>query len=252
VIRTDKDWYILSFAWKWAHEKRVVTHALPDFPSYSRDKECDKQLVEKLWELMDEADIIIAHNGDAFDAKKANARFVVHGLRPPSPVKTIDTLKIARRHFKFSSNRLNDLGGYLNLGKKLPHTGAHLWFGCMAGDEKSWRIMRKYNAQDVTLLCRVYERLKPWAANHPNLTIWNDIEGCPVCQSRRVQRRGVMVKVAAKRHRYQCNDCGHWFSGKKIDVPNKASGRGRRRCGGNHSHVQPRNRRVAQAQRART
>src|ERR1019366_3081154 len=119
------------FAVKWSHEKQVRTYALPDYPGYKRDKESDKALVKELWRMMNDADIIIAHNGDGFDIKKSNARFIIHGLLPPATYKTIDTLKIARRHFKFGSNKLNDLGVTLGLGKKLPHTGAHLWFGCM-------------------------------------------------------------------------------------------------------------------------
>jgi hypothetical protein len=44
---------------------------------------------------MDEADIICAHNGDAFDIKKINSRLITNGFKPPSPFKTIDTLKAA-------------------------------------------------------------------------------------------------------------------------------------------------------------
>lgn len=213
LIGTDKDWYILSFAVKWAHQKKVSIYALPDYPGYKRDKECDKALVKDLWRMMDNADIIVAHNGDAFDIKKSNARFIAHGLQPPAPYKSIDTLKIARRHFKFSSNRLNDLGVALNLGKKLPHTGSHLWFGCMSGDPKSWAVMRRYNIQDVKLLERVYYRIRPWTSSHPNLNLYTDGDDCPVCQGDNIQRRGFMVKLSAKRQRFQCGDCGHWFSG---------------------------------------
>jgi hypothetical protein len=219
LIETDKDWYLLSFAYKWAHEKKVHTVALPDFEGYDKDKECDKHLAIELWKLFDAADVLIAHNGDKFDIRKANARFLTHGLRPPSPAKSIDTLKLARRHFAFSSNRLDDLGNYLGCGRKLAHTGKHLWFSCMAGDPKAFALLRRYNAQDVRLLERVYEKLKPWDQKHPNLTAWGEGVGCPVCESTNFQRRGVMVKVSAKRQRLHCQDCGHWFSG-KLDVAN--------------------------------
>lgn len=216
LISTDRDWYILSFAVKWSDEKKIRTYALPDYPGYSRDKECDKALVKDLWRMLDACDIAVAHNGDGFDVKKANARFIVHGLKPPSPYKTIDTLKIARSRFKFGSNKLTDLGRYLGVGQKLPHTGAHLWFSCMAGDAKSWSLMRRYNAQDVRLLERVYERIKPWAPNHPNLNLYTDGAGCPTCQSKKVQRRGTQVKLNSKRSRFHCQSCGTWFSGAKV------------------------------------
>lgn len=215
LISTDKDWYMLSFAVQWMGEKKISTSALPDFPGYKRNKECDKALVKELWKVFDSADIVIGHNSIAFDVKKSNARFLANGLSPPSPYKQFDTLRCARSNFKFGSNKLNDLGVALGVGKKLPHTGAHLWFSCMAGDPKSWALMKRYNARDVELLVAVYEKLKPWATNHPNMNIYNDGDGCPTCESDNIQRRGTQVKLNSKRHRFHCQDCGAWFSGAK-------------------------------------
>ena len=207
---------MLSFAVKWLGEKKIHTYALPDFKGYSRNKECDKALVKELWKVFDTADILVGHNSKAFDVKKANARFLVNGLLPPSPYKQIDTLQIARSRFKFGSNKLNDLGVALGVGKKLPHTGAHLWFSCMAGDPKSWSLMKRYNARDVELLAAVYDKLKAWSPNHPNMNLYNDGADCPTCQSSNIQRRGVQVKLNSKRVRYHCQDCGTWFSGAKV------------------------------------
>lgn len=161
VIDFKNDWYMLSFAFKWKGGK-VRTYALPDYPRYNRDKQDDKDLVRDLWKLMNEADLIVAHNGDAFDIKKANARFIYHRLDPPSPYKTFDTLKAVRRVASFTSNKLDDLGRDLHLGRKIPHTGKNLWFDCMRGDLKAWKLMRKYNAQDVELLERLYLRIRDW------------------------------------------------------------------------------------------
>lgn len=216
VIDLQTSWYMLCFAAKWADEKTVKTYSLPDYSTFKKDREDDSALIKKLHELLDQADIVVAHNGDRFDLKKTNARFIYHGLKPPSPYKTIDTLKIARRHFAFVSNRLNDLGKYLGVGKKLPHTGFHLWKGCMQGDKKSWSMMKRYNAQDVTLLERVYLRLRPWASSHPDLSAYSHHEGCPTCESKRIQRRGVNVARKSIKPRFQCVDCGTWFSGQAI------------------------------------
>jgi hypothetical protein len=214
AVWVERDTFILSFAAKWLGGKPVKTYALPDYPRYKTHKHDDKPLVRDLWALMDEADIIVAHNGDSFDIKKINARFAVHGMRPPSPYKTVDTLKIARRVFKFDSNKLDNIGRYLKEGRKIPNTGAALWRGCVDGDPKSWDAMRKYNAQDVSpLLERVYHRLKCWDRSHPNLNRYTEQqEACPVCQSQHVERRGFNVAMARKAQRLQCRDCGHWFS----------------------------------------
>lgn len=224
LLKTDKDWYMLSFAYRWAHQDEVKVCALPDYHSFKTDKENDHDLCKALWKLFDEADIIVAHNGDAFDVKKANARFIIHGMEPPSFYKTIDTLKIARRYFKFTSNKLNELGNYLNLGEKLPHTGMHLWFGCMNGDPDSWKLMKEYNVQDVRLLMKVYYRIASWHTSHPNLNLYTDTheDGCPKCQSMKVVKRGFKFAATTKRQQFKCNDCGGWFSGgppiKKPDI----------------------------------
>jgi hypothetical protein len=212
VIDVKRSWYMLSFAYKWQGQKRVHTKALPDYKNFKKNMEDDSFLVKELWTLFDEADIIIAHNGDRFDAKKANARFLFHGKKPPSPYKSIDTLKIARNKFAFSSNRLNDLGAYLGVGRKLPTTGFHLWKGCMKGEASAWRKMRAYNARDVELLERVYLKLRAWGS-HPNLTAYSGNPGCPTCQSTNVQRRGWNIARVRKTPRFQCRSCGTWFAG---------------------------------------
>ena len=210
VIEFVTPWYFLSFAYKWQGEKAIHCVSLPDFPNYKKDPINDRRLVHQLWRVLDEADVVIAHNGDRFDIRKANARFAAHGFRPPSPYKTVDTLKIARRYFQFDSNKLDDLGQTLGVGRKLPHTGKHLWFGCMGGDKKSWEIMRRYNCQDVALLERVYLKLRPFAVSHPNLNHISRSECCPTCQSPAWEYRGFNYTKTGKRRRMHCLSCGAW------------------------------------------
>jgi hypothetical protein len=198
----------------WAGEKKINTHCLPDYPRYLKHKHDDIELVTELHKVLAAADIVVAHNGDAFDIKKINARFAVHGLPPPSPFKSIDTLKIARKTFKFDSNKLDNLGRYLGCGRKLPNTGADLWRGCVNGDPKSWAMIRKYNAQDIRLLEACYERLKPWA--NIDLRPYSQTQGCPTCLSSKIQRRGIAVARKRRYQRYHCQDCGHWFPGEII------------------------------------
>lgn len=208
--------FMLCYSIKWADKKAVKTRALCDYAGYEKNKLCDRALVTELHADMASADIIVAHNGDAFDIKKSNARFIVHGLQPLPPFKTFDTLKQARKHFRFDSNKLDNIGRYLGVGRKLPNTGKDLWLGCMDGDAKSWRSMKKYNAQDVHLLEAVYLKIRSWSASHPNLTAYTMKPGCPVCQSQNVQMRGFNVAKTRRTQRLQCRDCGHWFSGATV------------------------------------
>jgi uncharacterized protein YprB with RNaseH-like and TPR domain/predicted RNA-binding Zn-ribbon protein involved in translation (DUF1610 family) len=212
VIEFKTDWYMLSYAVKWVGESKVHTRGLIDYPGYRKDMEDDGRLVADLWDVFDKADILVAHNGDGFDIVKANTRFILHELRPPSPYKTVDTLKIARKVFKFDSNKLDELGQYFGVGRKLPHTGFNLWRGCMLGDKKSWDMMKRYNGHDVELLEKIYYLMQAWAPTHPNVNR-GDLEACPKCGSKHVQRRGFSYTLLRQKQRYNCQDCHGWFEG---------------------------------------
>lgn len=199
VIDFEKEWELLSFCIKYFGGKTYF-FGRDEFPE-------EKDLVKKLHEYMDEADILIAHNGDKFDVKKANAKFLEFGLMPPSPYKTIDTLKIARRFFNLTSNKLGDLSAKLGLGGKVTTGGFALWQGCIKGDPKSWALMRKYNKQDVVLLEKIYLRLRPWIQNHPAISQGFN---CPNCSSTELQRRGFAITRKHKYQRWQCQPCGTW------------------------------------------
>lgn len=216
VIKVVKDWHILSFSWKWEGGK-TFTFSLPDFKSYKKDPSNDKELVQKLWELFDEADIIVAHNGDRFDIRKANSRFLFHKLGAPSPYKTVDTLKVARKYFNLTSYRLNDLAQLLGLGTKESTGGFELWEKCMAGDPAAWRKMERYNKQDVELLYQVDMRLRSWHTSRPNMGLYLDKEGrCPCCGGTELIKRGFSYAKVGKYQQYRCLTCGRWPRGREL------------------------------------
>lgn len=219
------DWFVLCWCAKWLGDKKVMSGALPDYKGYKRNPTCDKKMMQDLWNLLDEADIVIAHNATKFDVKKANARFVMNGMKPPSPYKVVDTLTIARSKFKFTSNRLNDLGQYLKVGKKVDTGGFQLWIDCMAGKKSAWNKMVKYCKQDVVLLEKVYLILRPFHGTHPNMGVYvdDDNKHCPKCSSTKLQKRGRMYTGAGEYQRYQCKCCGGWSRGKKNLRNNKVN-----------------------------
>jgi len=212
VIEFDKEWYMLCYAYKWLGKKTQVI-GLPNFKNYNQDKENDYELVKSLWKLFNEADIIIAHNGNAFDIKKVNARFIYYKLPPPTPYKKVDTLSVARRYFNFNSNKLDDLGNYLKIGRKVSTGGFKLWLGCMNGDKKCWKKMMDYNKQDVDLLEKVYLAMLPYIEGHPNIALLNgEIIACPNCGSTNIHKRGFGITRVTKYQRWQCQDCGSWHN----------------------------------------
>lgn len=203
VIAFKSEWYILSVAYKWLGEKEIYC--------VTADSTNDKKVVKKLHELFNQADVVIAHNGDAFDIKKARARFIYHGLQPPSQFASVDTYKIAKNHFNFNSNKLNDLAQYLKLGQKVKHTGFDLWLGCMQNNKASWALLKKYNKQDVVLLEKVYNKLLPWVERHPNMALLQERKGCPKCGSESVIRDGVRANSSSLQQQWKCKSCGGYY-----------------------------------------
>lgn len=210
-----QDWYMFCFAYKWLGDKQTHVISIDDFKGYKPGTEDDSQVVKKLWELFDEADIVVAHNGNSFDQKKSQARMILNNLPPPAPYKQIDTKLVARKHFNFTSNKLDDLGEYFKLGKKLDTGGYDLWKQCMAGNRKSITKMKRYNKQDVVLLEKVYLHMRPWMNVHPPLGIMNDRPAsCDNCGSDKMHSHSKRSygKTGYKR-RFKCYDCGAYKTG---------------------------------------
>ena len=208
VIRFTQESCVATFVAKWLNDKKIFSKALPDYPGYKPGSYDDKALIADLWNLFDEADVIVAHNGDQFDIKVATGRFILHGMTPPSPFKTIDTKKMTKEVARYNSNSLDDLCGLLGIGKKI-HTDFRLWEGCIGGDMRCWHQMVKYNRMDVLLLEKLYLRLMPFAKTHPNLTFWTRGE-CPKCGSKNIQYRGFARCITRQYRKFVCNDCGSW------------------------------------------
>ena len=207
------DWYILSYAAAWLGDPETMLRTLPDDRAYVPGTEDDSGLLEHLWKLLDEADIVVAHNADRFDIPKINTRFLKHNMSPPSPYKVIDTLKIAKRHFKVSSNRLDYLGDFLDVGRKVHHEGFDLWVGCMKGDPASWKTMGTYNVGDITLLEQVYLKLAPWGNNLPSIVNeWSE-KRCTCCGSEDLIAGGSVYTAVSEFVSFQCSSCGRWMRG---------------------------------------
>lgn len=199
------DWYMLTWSAKWDGEEQVYGERLSATQAVKED---DKALLLSLRDLLEEADVVVGHNGDKFDVPSINTRFVVNGITPPTPYRTIDTLKVAKRKFKFSSNRLDYIGQVLGVGRKIDTGGFELWEKCITGDENALEEMLNYNKQDVILLEGVYHRMLPFINNHPNHGVVSGGTVCPSCGSEHVIKKGLHHTNISSFQRYKCKDCG--------------------------------------------
>lgn len=208
---------ILCWAAKWLDSDEMICD--------SREKDPDdRRICETLWQLMDEADIVVAHNGQGFDVKSMNTRWVQYGFVPPSPYKVVDTLKIAKGCFKFNINKLDYVARFLGVGRKQEHEGFELWTKCMNGDPDAWERMREYNRNDVLILEGVYLKLRAWDKKHPNVaTMYSDeSRRCIVCGSEMVKEIPQASFTAVSVYpSYRCDNCGKVMRDWKADKREK-------------------------------
>ena len=219
VLHTIEDSYLLCVAFNW-----LGTGTETQWFRKAQGKANDKALVKHIWELLDQADYVIAHNGDNFDQKKANTRFLKYGMPPPSPYVQIDTLKEAKRNFALASNALNEIVRFLDLGMKPPHEGIELWMGCMDEVPSAWETMEKYNVHDVKLLAEVFDTLAPWigqpgrAGPQANAQQWGTHRCTKLtCGSPLVVARGQRRTKSGVYQTYQCKTCGGYSQAKLRD-----------------------------------
>ena len=196
--------YVICWAAKWLFGDTIMSDCLTEEEA---QLEYDGRIMRSIWKLLDECDIVIAHNGDKFDLPWVNGRFLLHEMEPPSPYRSIDTLKAAKR-FYLTSRKLDYLGKEF-VGYQKIKTDFDLWVGCMHGNQDSLNEMVRYNKQDVQLLEDVYLRFRPWIKSHPNMGLYyaSDEERCSSCGSTALTDMGKMYYTdvnAYKAHRCEC------------------------------------------------
>lgn len=175
-----QDWKLLTFSYKWMGEKEVTQHKLTELELTNND---DSRLVKELWELMDEASIVIAHNGSRFDVKKATAKFFEHGYGLPSPYQIIDTLALAKKSMQPTSFALDYFAKLSGSPVKM-ETSQGLWLRAIKGDYTAIEEMAEYCDQDIVVLEQVFYKLRPYLKGLPNMGLFTEEEDvCPSCGS---------------------------------------------------------------------
>jgi hypothetical protein len=213
VNQIISEWTILAFCVKDLGKNPVrYLDAGCRGPDKVRD---DKHLLRALWRELDQADIVITQNGIQFDIKKIKARMVMEGMTPFSPIKVIDTKKIAKAEFGLTSNGLEWMGDKIanmpkDKHKKFP--GFELWEECLNDNPAAWAEMKKYNIRDVLVLEAVYMKMRGWATAHPNVAVYmlGEEPRCGRCGSEQVQKRGPTYTQTGEYTRIWCRDCTGW------------------------------------------
>jgi len=240
-----EDWSMICWSAKWLFEDEIFNGCVTPEESLMRN---DYNATKKLWKLVDEADIIIAHNLIGFDLKKMNTCFQKHGLGKPSSCQYVDTLQIVRKNFSHPSNKLDYLAKINGIPMK-HDTGFKLWRECDGVDaivkkeyvtkgnkiqeivtynkkiiDSALKHMSAYCDNDVSILEAVYLVYRAWDTRHPNLALYGDSkEGqCHVCGGVNLTETDKQYVTAVSRFdMFRCNDCGAWNRKRQADTREK-------------------------------
>ena len=217
-----RDWTMLGASWKFKGDKNPSVVSVKASDPFN-----DEGVVRVLYQVLQEADVLVGHNSDRFDLKKFNTRALHYGLAPlhVTTRQTVDTLKIAKKYFAFTSNTLSYVANFLGVDAKDESPD---WRKIMEGCEDELRYMREYNKQDVLVTEQVYDILKGYDTRHPNIDVVADtrdssgdkVDVCKTCLSPNLVKNGSQLTKMGKRLRLQCQCCGATQNGKLVKVTN--------------------------------
>lgn len=205
------DWFLLCWSAKWLFDSVSIGEAVTPKEALQRT---DRSILAGMWKLVDEADIVITQNGDKFDLRRLNTRWLMEGFKPPMYYRSVDTLKVLKDRFDFSSNGMDYVNRVLGIDGKTK-TDFSWWRECLEGEQKSRQAaldrMLKYNKQDVFILEELYLKIRPWITGHPNMNLWTDVEDievCPNCKSSDLKWGREYATPLGLWDAFRCNTCG--------------------------------------------
>ena len=211
--------HLLAVAAKWIDDDYVYTWRIDDIEGYGDTPASyldDKDIVEEVIEMVNEADMLVHHYGDKFDLPFLNTRALEWGLAPPGAIRTVDTCKIARSQLAMGSNRLATLAEYLNdeTAQKGGLTKQE-WRVAPHGDRKVMTKMLEYCIGDVMATEGIYLKLRPVMKHHPYVSVPREgVERstqCNICGSGNTVSGGSYYTKIMHVRRRVCNDCGAQF-----------------------------------------
>lgn len=197
---------VMCFAAKW-----VGSDAKPMF--YSEYHHGHERTIYEACRLISAADAVLTFNGERFDLPTLNKEYIKYKLTPPAPYRSIDLFRVAKKRFRFASNKMDHLAKELGLRRKVSNRGHELWIDCMNGKRSAWAEMKEYNLGDVLTLEEMYHAMLPWIDSHPNRALYQavvDDPTCPNCGGTNLQSRGLQATKTQTYVRFQCQDCGTW------------------------------------------
>lgn len=197
-----KERAVICICYKWEGEKTI--HSL----TWKNGN--DKAMLKEFVKIAEDAAEIVGHNGDRYDLNFFRTRLAYHRLSLSPFIKVRDTLKFAKSKFMFNSNRLDYIGQFLGVGKKIKTGGYSLWVAVTNGDKIALAKMVKYCKGDVKLLEDVFNVLAPFV---PSVTHFGVINGrkqsdCPECGGETIVNKHIISAAGTSKTQLKCKSCG--------------------------------------------
>jgi DNA polymerase elongation subunit (family B) len=215
-----RDWYVICWSANWDDSDKVISDVqTPEEAKNSNDgsnRVDDRRIVERLWGLLDSADIVVTKNGKKFDIPKMNERFVVYGLPPTTQYRQVDNQEILKG-LGFSWKGLDPVRKRMGGDGKIP-TDITWWLECMKGNPAYLKKMSEYCGHDVLENKILYHDIRAWYNQHPNMGMYaqTDEPVCTVCGSSNLEEITTTYKTQVNEYpQFRCLDCGHTPRGRK-------------------------------------
>lgn len=205
---------IICFGYKvLGEDKKARCKSVWDFSRrFKKDVNDDYEVVKFAYEMLKDADCVITQNGKKFDWKHLQTRLLKNKLPTLPKILHVDTKCVTKSNLLLFNNSLDIMGEFLVDEKKLDNGGWPLWVNVMQREIKSMKLMERYCKQDVDLLDKVFQRLRPFVNEIPNFNMFrrDAYPACPNCGGTHLQKFGQRVNKTRIVQRFKCMDCGSW------------------------------------------
>lgn len=194
---------IMSFAAKWHTSDEVIYVD-------ERGRNGQQRMVKAMYELVNQADVLVTFNGERADIPWMKEEFRYAGLPKPMPSKSIDLYKQLKGEFALPYRSLRYAAREFGNIPKIETSGLDLWERCEQGDEEAWALMEAYNKQDVLATEDLWFDTLPWlnGTTHLGVLIGDGEARCPNCGSTALTAQPRPARAYVREYQaFRCDDC---------------------------------------------
>lgn len=205
---------IICICYKWEGKEKVYSL------DWDNKKQCDKRMLQEFIKIANQADQLVAHNGDRYDLPWIRTRCLFHRIDMFPEYTSVDTLKLSRSKFKFNSNKLDYISKYLGFNGKRKHEGWDMWVKVWKAEKGALKDMVDYCKDDVVELEKVFLEINNYVnqKTHKGVLEGEERWSCPRCggsdgiyiSRERVTASG--IKRYQYEHKKKHGGCGHGWT----------------------------------------